>query len=227
MNKLIKVDLIDIKSCKLNTCLRGKLSPPRIFRLKPQFIQITGKAMINRYSTLARGIHWFTAGAILVLAILGFWMTERAAANLWDNLTNTLYEWHKLIGFTVLLITILRLILKLNSKTPAYPNSISPMMITVASIVHYSLYGLLFIVPLLGWAGVTAYPALITVGGYMLPAMPGIPKSELIAKQIFQIHGVLAMTLLAIALLHVMAALNHLIIKRDGIFQRIWFAGKK
>lgn len=183
--------------------------------------------MINRHSSLARGIHWFTALAILALAILGFWMTERSAANLWDNLTNTLYEWHKLIGFTVLVITIFRLTLKLNSTTPAYPNSISPLMIKIASIVHYTLYGLLYIVPLLGWAGVTAYPALITVGGYSLPAMPGIPKSELIAKQIFQIHGLLAITLLAIILLHVMAALNHLFIKRDGIFQRIWFAGKK
>jgi cytochrome b561 len=71
-----------------------------------------GKAMINRHSSLARGIHWFTALAILALAILGFWMTQRAAANLWDNLTNTLYGWHKLIGFTVLLITIFRFFLK-------------------------------------------------------------------------------------------------------------------
>ena len=183
--------------------------------------------MINRYSSLARGIHWFTALAILALAILGFWMTQRAAANLWDNLTNALYGWHKLIGFTVLLITIFRFCLKLNSKTPPYLNSISPYLVKVASIVHYILYGLLFFLPILGWAGVTAYPALITVGGYSLPAMPGIPKSELIAKKIFQIHGLLAMTLIAIALLHVAAALNHLIVKRDGIFQRIWFAQKK
>jgi len=186
-----------------------------------------GKAMINRYSALARGIHWFTAFAILTLAILGFWMTERAAANLWDSLTNTLYEWHKLIGFTVLLVTILRTILKLNSKTPKYPDSISPFMVKIAAKVHFALYGLLFLVPLLGWAGVTAYPALITVAGYSLPVMPGIPKSETIAKQIFQVHGVLAIMLLAIALLHVMAALNHLIVKRDGIFQRIWFGEKK
>jgi cytochrome b561 len=124
-------------------------------------------------------------------------------------------------------MTIFRFVLKMNSKTPAYPNSISPFVVKVASVVHYTLYGLLLIVPLLGWAGVTAYPALITVGGYSLPAMPGIPKNEAIAKQLFQVHGLLAMTLLAIALLHVMAALNHLIIKRDGIFQRIWFADKK
>lgn len=183
--------------------------------------------MISRHSIYARAIHWFTALAILALAILGFWMTQRAAANLWDDLTNTLYGWHKLIGFTVLLITILRFCLKLNSKTPPYPNTVSPSLVKAASIVHYLLYGLLFMVPMLGWAGVTAYPALITLGGYSLPAMPGITKSELIAKQLFQIHGLLAMTLIAVVLLHIAAALNHLIIKRDGIFQRIWFDKKK
>jgi cytochrome b561 len=186
-----------------------------------------GKAMMNRYSILARGMHWFTACSILALAILGFWMTERAAANLWDSLTNTLYEWHKLIGFTVLLVTIFRFTLKMNSKIPAYPNSIPLYIVKIASIAHYTLYGLLFIVPMLGWAGVTAYPALITVGGYSLPAMPGISKSEIIAKQLFQVHGLLAMMLLTIILLHVMAALNHLLIKRDNIFQRIWFGQKK
>jgi cytochrome b561 len=35
------------------------------------------------------------------------------------------------------------------------------------------------------------------------------------------------MTLIAVILLHIAAALNHLIIKRDGIFQRIWFDKKK
>jgi cytochrome b561 len=186
-----------------------------------------GKAMINRYSSLARGIHWFTALAIVALAVLGFWMTQRASANLWDNLTNTLYGWHKLIGFTVLLITIIRFCLKLNSKIPPYPNTVSPYLVKVASIVHYIIYGLLFVVPMLGWAGITAYPALITLGDYSLPAMPGIPKSEPLAKQIFQIHGLLAMTLIAIASLHIAAAINHLMIKRDGIFQRIWFNKNK
>jgi cytochrome b561 len=57
--------------------------------------------------------------------------------------------------------------------------------------------------------------------------MPGIPKSEPLAKQIFQIHGLLAMTLIAIASLHIAAAINHLMIKRDGIFQRIWFNKNK
>jgi cytochrome b561 len=96
------------------------------------------------------------------------------------------------------------------------------LTIKLAAAAHGSLYLLLLVVPLLGWAGVTAYPALITIGGYNLPAMPGIPKDQALAKQLFEIHGNLALALAALALAHIGAALHHLLIKKDGVFQRMW-----
>jgi len=81
----------------------------------------------------------------------------------------------------------------------------------------------LIVVPLLGWAGVTAYPALITLGSYHLPAMPGIPKDQALAKQLFEIHGNLALVLAGLAVAHAAAGLHHLLLKKDGVFQRMWF----
>ena len=178
--------------------------------------------MPQTYSIAARLLHWLTAAFIIALIALGFWMTERSGANIWDALTNTLYAWHKLIGFTVLLLTALRLIVKFRSTRPPYPDSVAPLTIKFAAAAHGVLYLLLLVVPLLGWAGVTAYPALITVGGYNLPAMPGIPKDQALAKQLFEIHGTLALVFAALALAHIGAALNHLLIKKDGVFQRMW-----
>ena len=168
-------------------------------------------------------MHWLTALFILILFTLGIWMTARSGANLWDALTDTLYAWHKLIGFTLLCLVTIRFFVKLNSQRPLYPASMSTGNIQLASAVHGVLYLLLLIVPLMGWAGVTAYPALITVGGFHLPAMPGIPTSEALAKQLFQIHGYLALLLVGLALAHATAALRHLLIKKDGVFQRMWF----
>jgi len=179
--------------------------------------------MPTTHSLTARLLHWVTAFFIITLITLGVWMTERAGANLWDALTNTLYGWHKLIGFTVLLLTVFRLIVKLRSTRPPYPHSLSPVTIKMAAIVHGILYLLLIVVPLLGWAGVTAYPALITLGGYNLPAMPGIPTDQALAKQLFEIHGNLALVLAGLALAHIAAALRHLLVKKDGVFQRMWF----
>jgi len=179
--------------------------------------------MPNKYSFLLRSIHWLTATLIIALLVLGFWMTSRSEANLWDELTNTLYSWHKLIGFFVLLITGLRLIAKAFSKRPPYPSSVSFLQIQVAKTVQSALYLLLVLIPLFGWAGVTAFPALITVGGYQLPGVPGIPNDEALAKQLFEIHGYLIFVLIALTLTHITGGLIHLWIKKDEVFGRIWF----
>jgi len=179
--------------------------------------------MSQTYSYKIRMIHWLTAFLIIALLTLGFWMTNRSAANLWDELTNTLYAWHKLIGFLVLLITLLRILIKLNSKRPPYPVGLALWQIQMAHSVQIAMYLLLMLIPLFGWAGITAYPALITVGGFNLPGFPGIPKDQILAKQLFEIHGYLVLALISITFLHVIAGLSHLCFKKDGVFQRIWF----
>lgn len=173
------------------------------------------------YSSPRKWLHWLTVLCLLVLFPLGKWMTARAAANLWDDLTNLIYGWHKLIGMAVLILIVLRILAKLVSPDPAYGPGVSRAVQVLAKSVHGLMYLLLLVVPLLGWAGVSAFPALITIGGYHLPAMPGIPKDQALAKQIFDIHGTLAMVLLVLIVGHVAAALKHLWIDRDRVFQRM------
>ena len=173
------------------------------------------------YSSPRKWLHWLTVLCLLALFPLGKWMTARAAANLWDDLTNLIYGWHKLIGMAMLILIVLRILAKLISPDPAYEPSVSRTIQVLAKSVHGTMYLLLLAVPLLGWAGVSAFPALITIAGYHLPAMPGIPKDQALAKQIFEIHGTLAMVLLVLIVGHVAAALKHLLIDRDGVFQRM------
>ena len=173
------------------------------------------------YSSPRKWVHWLTVLCLLALFPLGKWMTARAAANVWDDLTNLIYGWHKLIGMAVLVLIVLRIILKIASPDPAYGPGVSRRVQVLAKSVHGLMYLLLLAVPLLGWAGVTAFPALITVAGYHLPAMPGIPKDQALAKQIFEIHGTLAMVLLILVAGHVAAALKHFFIDKDGVFQRM------
>jgi cytochrome b561 len=179
-------------------------------------------ATASSYPPLWRALHWGIAAAVAVLIPVGLWMSARGEANLWDGLTNTLYAWHKAIGFLVLLSMVLRLVLRLRIGVPAYPAELSPARRKLAVALGHVFYVLLFAVPLLGWAGVTAYPALVTIGGFNLPAMPLVPQDSDLAGRLFAIHGTLALLLGAIALGHVAISLYHLLVYRDRMFDRMW-----
>jgi len=179
---------------------------------------------MTTYSSASRLLHWVVALCVIGLVPVGFYMVSRGAATNFDALTNTLYSWHKAIGFTVLMLMVLRIAAKIRGGTPPYPASLPRWQVGVAHAVHGAIYILLFAVPLSGWAGVTAYPALVTVGGYNLPPMPFVPQNADTAAAIFRVHGALAIALVALVAMHLGAALKHLIIDRDGVFQRMWFA---
>ncbi len=176
-----------------------------------------------RYAGGSRILHWLVAALVFVLVPVGIWMAGRAEINLFDDLTNTLYAWHKAIGATVLLLMLVRIIFKLRHASPPYPATLSRRQILAAKSLHHLLYLLLVLTPLLGWAGVTAFPALITLGGYNLPAMPLVPEDQALATRLFEIHGACALLLATLIVGHIGAALLHLFIHKDGVFQRMWF----
>lgn len=175
---------------------------------------------IQKYPAGWRVLHWVMALMVLTLIPVGLWMASRAEADIWGALTNTLYSVHKAIGFSVLLLMILRIIVKIRVKTPPYPEDMPRTLEMAARSVHHLMYILLVITPLFGWAGVTAYPALTIVGDFRLPAMPFVTEDEELASRLFYIHGWLAITLGVLIAGHIAAALRHLL-RKDGIFHRM------
>lgn len=176
-----------------------------------------------QYARSWRVLHWVMALCVMSLIPIGLLIEARTEANLWDDFTNLLYSIHKSLGFTVLVLMLIRIGFKIYYKTPEYPNTMPRKQILLAKSLHHLLYVLLFVVPLLGWAGVTAFPALEIVPGVWLPAMPGVPTNEALAARLFAIHGTLAIVLAFLVLGHIGAGLHHLWIKKDNIFNRMWF----
>lgn len=161
---------------------------------------------------------------VLVLLPIGFWMVDRGQANLWDGLTSGLYTSHKVLGFTVLWLVVWRLVLRAWGTAPAYPPSVPAGIQALAKATQWVLYGLLLAIPLLGWAGVTAFGALNIIGGLSLPAMPGIGADKALAKDIFAVHGWLAVAMCVLLFLHIAGALKHRLIDRDGVFDHMSLA---
>jgi cytochrome b561 len=174
-----------------------------------------------KYPLIWRFLHWVIAILVLAMLPLGFWMASRGEAGLWGALTNTLYNSHKTIGFLVLWLMVLRLVFKLTISPPSYPPQMPALIRRLANGTHHLMYVLLFAITLLGWAGVTAFPALSIVGGLALPGMPLIPESQALAKLLFKIHGWLAIVLSILVVVHIAGALKHRFIDKDGVFDRM------
>lgn len=173
-------------------------------------------SQIQKYPAGWRLLHWVMALMVLTLIPVGLWMASRAQANIWGELTDTLYAWHKAIGFAVLLLMVLRIVVKISVKAPAYPSELPRNLQIAAKSLHHLMYVLLVLTPLLGWAGVTAFPALLP---YM-PAMPLVPENSDLAATLFEIHGALAITLAVLVAGHIAAAFRHML-RKDGIFRRM------
>ena len=80
--------------------------------------------------------------------------------------------------------------------------------------------GLLILVPILGWTGVSAYGARGTPFGFQLPEI--LPQNGPLGETILYYHGWAAIGLGLLALMHIGAALMHRFIIKDGVFARMW-----
>lgn len=172
------------------------------------------------YSPAARQFHWITAGAVFVMVPLGFWMTYRGnTLNVWDGLTNGLYSTHKLLGFLLLWLMVGRLAYRLIHGAPRDEPSLEWWQKGASHLVHWLLYGLLLVVPLLGWIGVSLYPSLTI---FDLFDLPGLAKpNQGLSEKVLGIHGTLAIVTALVVCAHIGAALFHHLIRKDGVLRRM------
>lgn len=172
------------------------------------------------YRPAARHLHWATAAGVLIMLPLGFAMTYRGETlNVWDGLTNAMFSTHKLLGFLLLWLVAGRLLYRLLKGAPPDEPGLRAWEKLVSHTVHWLLYGLLLVVPLLGWIGVSLYPSLTLFGLVNLPALTGPDQAR--AEQALAVHGILARVLMVLAALHIAAALQHHFLRRDGVLRRM------
>lgn len=180
----------------------------------------TGAGQAPVYSPMARRFHWITAAAVFVMVPLGFAMSYRGnTLNIWDGVTDALYSSHKLIGFLLLWLTAGRLIYRLVHGAPPDEPTLEWWQKAGSHLLHWALYGLLLIVPLLGWIGVSLFPSLMVFNLFGLP--PLASPDEVAAKRVLAIHGWLAILLALLVCAHIGAALFHHVIRKDGVLRRM------
>ena len=163
------------------------------------------------FAPLARLLHWLMALMVIAMLFIGAGLAASVSER---------HEWlihlHKPLGIAILVLVIVRLAVRFSTRQPPLPSDLPLWQVLAAKASHLVLYGLMLVLPLLGWAMISAAgdPVMLS-SSVQLPALVAAdaPLFALLRKA----HGYLAYLLFLTVLLHLAAALFHGLIRRDGV----------
>jgi cytochrome b561 len=172
---------------------------------------------MNRSSTsfvlAARVLHWLMAVLILSMLFIGVGMVASVSER---------HEWliriHKPLGIAILVLAVVRLIVRLRNPPPPLPADLPAIQKFAAHASHWVLYALMLILPLVGWAMLSAggYPVMLSESLRLPPIFPVSATAFAILRHA---HALLAILLFLTFLAHLGAALYHGLIRRDGVLR--------
>ena len=169
----------------------------------------------DSFSPLQRALHWLMAILVLVMLFIGVTMVSTLKPRFL-----TLIAIHKPLGIAILVLAILRLYLRWKRGAPPLPSDLPSIQVAAAKPSHAVLYALLIAMPLIGWGMLSAggYP-IVLFGSVHLARI--LPQNDQLYAVLRTAHTLLAYMFFATILLHIAAALLHVLIRRDGVFQAI------
>ncbi len=177
----------------------------------------------NSYGFVARVLHWMTALVILAAFPLGF------LANGQDLSTDTgietaflLFSLHKTTGILAFTLGVARLFWTLSQPRPAPIHPDRAVENFVAVTTHWTLTIALIAVPSAGWLSHAATADLAPIWWPFGQSLPFVPKDAALSEGFAATHRLFTKVLLAAVALHIVGALKHLAVDRDGVFARMW-----
>jgi cytochrome b561 len=170
----------------------------------------------DHYPATSKLLHWLIAICVLTTAPVAIAMTRVDKGPTQD----ALYNFHKSLGVTILILMILRLLNRIVAGAPIAHPGIEPWQKTASATVHTSFYALLLAMPIVGYIANSAYGAPTPFFGlFNIPPIVG--ENESLATQLFTLHRWVGYLLIVIVLVHVSAALYHTFIRRDEVLKRM------
>ncbi|WP_248806252.1 cytochrome b [Pseudomonas sp. MWU13-2100] len=167
----------------------------------------------NHFAALARLLHWLMALMILAMLFIGAGMVASVSER---------HEWllhlHKPLGIAILLLVVVRLVVRFSTRQPVLPSDLPGWQVLAAKLSHVLLYALMLVLPLLGWAMISAAgdPVMLS-SSLQLPAI--VSANPTTFAFLRKAHGYLAYLLFLTVLMHLAAALFHGWIRRDGVLE--------
>ena len=159
--------------------------------------------------------HWLT----LALLVAAWFLGDSLASATDDNkATFTGYFLHISVGGAILLLTMMRIYFRRNDGTPLLLADTKGYQVA-AKAVHYTLYALLILLPVSGVVTLIsggAAQALLSGDAKLLPTEKDYEDLFALA-----VHETLVTILIVLVVLHILGAIKHQFIMKDGLMSRM------
>ena len=175
---------------------------------------IPSSTAVQRFHPILVLLHWGLAAFIAAALILG--ALKMAPMPNTDPMKAEALRAHMTGGLLILLLMLLRLVVRRTTRHPPKASTGSGMLDRLARISHSALYALVIAMALSGLAMALQTGVIhLVVGGH-----PPIPP-DFWAFKIRSIHYLISRLLITLITLHVVGALFHTFILKDGLLGRM------
>lgn len=169
---------------------------------------------MDRYTSIARTLHWIMAVLIIVNLILG--IGHDALPKDW-----AVMPVHKSIGLTVLALTLARLGWRLGHRPPPLPVAMPGWEKAAAHATHVAFYAFMILVPLTGWIMTSAGTR--PLNWFFLFDVPkfAVTKEDVLVGISGEGHELMGFAWAALIIVHIAAALRHHLVLKDNVLRRM------
>ncbi|PLX34982.1 MAG: cytochrome B [Hyphomicrobiales bacterium] len=170
----------------------------------------------SKYDSIHVALHWLTAALIIFMLVMGTFSLAETPNSSPDKLFAL--GGHMILGGTVLVLTIVRLIRLWTRPRPPHAATGNKLLDKLGIGAHHLLYLLILLVAAsgIGTALLSGLPGIVFGGNGELP-----PDFHAYPPRF--VHGIATKLLAALVLLHGAGALYHQFVLKDRLFARMWF----
>lgn len=155
---------------------------------------------VRPYRLAAKVFHWVTALLIVFMVASGIIMKQLGSGALMDFI----FTLHKTTGALIVVLVVGRFAYRV-----LFPDRSWQAGHHRLPTIHWLLYALMIVVPLLGWAGISDFGARGIFFGLSLPSI--WPEGAGLADFLFEAHAYAAFGMLVVVALHIgMAVQDHM-----------------
>ena len=177
---------------------------------------MTIKNTQHGYGLIARFFHWFMALSIFAMFGFGLWMSSLSLYDSWYKQAPYL---HKSYGIILFFMLVARLVWRGVNVQPD-DSYLRPLEQRLSHLMHLGFYALLVVLMIAGYMISTVDGSSIDVFG--LFSIPSFYQQKGLEDAAGLVHEILAFTIMALAGLHIVAALKHHFIDHDVTLTRMW-----